>query len=144
MSRASPRSTWPGDGVRPAAPAAGAKSTTTTSSFAPPSGTALALARKVCEATGKDLGESAVFGRQGRPGARPRGQIGIHAVRGGDVVGEHRLYFVGLGERVELAHVAHTRDAFAQGALRAAKFLARCRAGLYSMSDVLAAPTEDV
>ena len=109
-----------------------------------PSGTALALARRVCEATGRDFKRVVVFGRRGRTGERPRGEIGIHAVRAGDIVGEHRLIFSGLGERVELVHVAHTRDAFARGALRAARFLARCRPGLYTMRDVLAErPPED-
>jgi len=105
-----------------------------------PSGTALALARTVCEATDRRFEKTVVFGREGHTGVRPTGEIGIHAVRAGDVVGEHRLIFSGLGERVELVHVAHTRDAFARGALRAAKVIARSPAGLYTMRDVLAEP----
>ena len=108
-----------------------------------PSGTALALARRVCEATDRDFEDAVIYGRRGRTGTRPAGQIGIHAVRAGDIVGEHRLIFSGLGERLELVHVAHTRDAFARGALRAAKFLAHQPAGLYGMRDVLAEPTPE-
>jgi 4-hydroxy-tetrahydrodipicolinate reductase len=108
-----------------------------------PSGTALTLAKAICEATGRDFERSVVFGRYGRTGERPNGQIAIHAVRAGDLVGEHRLIFAGRGERVELVHAAHSRDAFARGALRAATFLAYKGAGLYTMSDCLAAaPTE--
>jgi 4-hydroxy-tetrahydrodipicolinate reductase len=102
-----------------------------------PSGTAVALARSICEATGRDFDEAVIYGREGRTGERPRGQIGIHAVRAGDIVGEHRIVFGGPGERVELVHAAHTRNAFARGAVRAAKFLARCRPGMYDMRDVL-------
>jgi 4-hydroxy-tetrahydrodipicolinate reductase len=108
-----------------------------------PSGTALALARTVCEATGRDFDETVTYGRHGRPGPRPKGQIGIHAVRAGDIVGEHVLLFGGDGERLEIRHIAHTRDAFARGALRAAKFLAHRPAGMYTMTDVLAEPVRD-
>jgi len=102
-----------------------------------PSGTALKLAEEIAEATGRDLAESAVHGRG--PGHPPRqaGEIGIHAVRGGDIVGEHIVYYTGLGERLELKHVAHTRDTFARGALRAARWVADRGPGLYSMADVL-------
>ena len=103
-----------------------------------PSGTALRLAEGIAQARGQDLSEVAVFGRQGRPGERRAEQIGIHAVRGGDVVGEHSVIFTNLGERVELVHRAHTRDCFARGALTAARFLVGQGAGLYTMADVLA------
>jgi 4-hydroxy-tetrahydrodipicolinate reductase len=71
------------------------------------------------------------------PGARPKGQIGIHAVRGGDIVGDHTVLFAGDGERIELRHMAHSRQTFAQGALRAALFLKGKKPGLYTMTDVL-------
>jgi len=104
-----------------------------------PSGTALKLAENIAAARGLVLGEVAVFGRQGKPGERPREEIGIHAVRAGDVVGEHTIIFSSLGERLELVHRAHTRDCFAQGALAAARFLVSRPPGLYSMADVLEA-----
>jgi len=101
-----------------------------------PSGTALALARAIAAATGRDLAADACYGRQGVSPRRP-GEIGIHAIRAGDIVGEHRVYLAALGERIELGHVATTRDTFARGALRAALWLAGRPAGLYSMQDVL-------
>ena len=79
----------------------------------------------------------AVNGREGTPGARPANEIGVHALRGGDVVGEHTVVFAGLGERVELTHRAHSRQTFAQGALRAARFLQTQKPGIYDMNDVL-------
>jgi 4-hydroxy-tetrahydrodipicolinate reductase len=102
-----------------------------------PSGTALKLAEEIAAATGRDLAESAVHGRG--PGHPPRkaGEIGIHAIRGGDIVGEHIVYYTALGERLELKHVAHTRDTFARGALRAVRWVADRGPGLYSMADVL-------
>ncbi len=102
-----------------------------------PSGTALGLAEAVARGLSVNLDEHAVYGREGLTGARPRGQIGIHAVRGGDIAGDHTVLFAGDGERVEIRHVAHGRQVFAQGALRAALFLAGARPGLYTMSDVL-------
>jgi 4-hydroxy-tetrahydrodipicolinate reductase len=103
-----------------------------------PSGTALGLAKAIASAREVNLEQVAVYGRQGRTGERPREQIGIHAVRAGDVVGEHTVIFSCLGERVELVHRAHTRDAFAQGALRAAKFLMEGKPpGKYTMAQVL-------
>ncbi|KPJ56425.1 MAG: 4-hydroxy-tetrahydrodipicolinate reductase [Planctomycetes bacterium DG_58] len=102
-----------------------------------PSGTALKLAEAIAKATGRDLQEDAVYGRQGPVGMRPSSEIGIHAVRGGDVVGEHTITFAAVGERVELVHKAASRDTFARGALRAAKFLLDQSPGLYSMLDVL-------
>lgn len=102
-----------------------------------PSGTALRMAEVVAEALGRDLGQVAVYGRQGFPGERPKHEIGILSVRSGDVVGEHIASFGTLGERLELIHRAHSRDTFARGALRAARFVAAQPPGLYSMQDVL-------
>jgi 4-hydroxy-tetrahydrodipicolinate reductase len=104
-----------------------------------PSGTALALAERIAKALGRDLKQEAVYGRRGTVGKRPRGEIGIHALRMGDVVGEHTAYFAIGGERLELTHRAASRDTFARGALRAAKWLIGQRkpAGLYAMAQVL-------
>jgi 4-hydroxy-tetrahydrodipicolinate reductase len=101
-----------------------------------PSGTALGLARSICQATGRDLASSPVHGRSGNSPRKP-GQIGMHALRLGDTVGEHSVYFGNIGETVTLSHSAHTRDTFARGALRAAGWLLGRPAGLYSMLDVL-------
>ncbi|MBM4018342.1 MAG: 4-hydroxy-tetrahydrodipicolinate reductase [Planctomycetes bacterium] len=102
-----------------------------------PSGTALKVAEEIAKVTGRSLAESAVHGRG--PGQAPRkaGEIGLHAIRGGDIVGEHIVYYTGLGERLELKHVAHSRETFARGALRAARWVADRGPGLYSMADVL-------
>jgi 4-hydroxy-tetrahydrodipicolinate reductase len=102
-----------------------------------PSGTALKLAQEVCKTTGRDLKEVAIYGRQGITGERPEGQIGLHALRVGDTVGDHRVIFGTLGETIELAHSAHSRDTFALGAIRAAKFLAGKPPGLYEMRQVV-------
>ena len=104
-----------------------------------PSGTAIRLAETIAEALDKDLAEDAVYGRQGQTGVRPRSQIGIHALRMADVVGEHTAYFAIGGERLELTHRASSRDTFARGALRAAKWLIREQKGPggYSMAQVL-------
>lgn len=102
-----------------------------------PSGTALRLAEKVCEATGRKMDEDVVYGRSGITGERPLNEIGIHAVRSGDVIGDHTVIFGSLGERIEITHRAHTRDTFVRGAIRAAKFIAKKPPGMYSMSDVL-------
>jgi 4-hydroxy-tetrahydrodipicolinate reductase len=102
-----------------------------------PSGTAVRLAERVAEALGLDYGKNVAHGREGMIGARPRPEIGMHAVRGGDVVGDHTVYFIGQGERIELTHRAHNRDNFARGALRAAKFALNAKPGLYDMQDVL-------
>ncbi|MHC4982247.1 MAG: 4-hydroxy-tetrahydrodipicolinate reductase [Planctomycetota bacterium] len=101
-----------------------------------PSGTAIMLARSICKALGKDYGDAVIFGRGGRQPRKP-GEIGIHAIRVGDTVGEHAVHFGNLGETVTLAHSAHTRDTFARGALRAAEWVLAKPAGLYSMMDVL-------
>lgn len=102
-----------------------------------PSGTALRLAEKICEATERTMEQDVVYGRNGITGERPANQIGIHAVRSGDVVGDHTVVFGSLGERIEITHKAHTRDTFVRGAIRAAKFIAKKPPGMYCMSDVL-------
>jgi 4-hydroxy-tetrahydrodipicolinate reductase len=101
-----------------------------------PSGTALLLAWAAAEGRGRDLDEVAVYGREGRA-PRKEGEIGIHALRGGAVVGEHRVIFYGSGEEVEVAHRALSRRTFAEGALKAAGFVATAEPGLYSMRDAL-------
>ena len=103
-----------------------------------PSGTALAMGEEVAQALGRNLKECAVYGREGQTGARDRKAIGFATVRGGDVVGDHTVLFLGEGERVEIAHKATSRLNFAQGALRAATWLAGREPGLYTMQDVLA------
>lgn len=102
-----------------------------------PSGTAVRLAECVAEALGLSYAEHTVHGRVGNVGARPVEEIGIHAVRGGDVVGEHTVCFFGTGERIELVHKAHNRDNFARGALLAAKFVHTAPPRMYDMQDVL-------
>lgn len=102
-----------------------------------PSGTAVRLAEVVCEATGRDYAADVVHGREGMVGARTRREIGMHALRGGDVVGDHTVMFATGGERVELTHKASSRDTFAKGALRAVRFLANAKPGLYDMQQVL-------
>ena len=101
-----------------------------------PSGTALLLARAVAEGQGKNLEDHLVLERAGETGARPDGAIGIQTLRGGDNPGEHTLYFVGTGERVELAHRSSTRDHFAQGAARTAAWLVGKPPGLYPVETV--------
>src|SRR5918994_6259273 len=101
-----------------------------------PSGTALLLARAAAEGRNMDLDEVAVYGREGRA-PRGKGEIGIHALRGGAVVGEHRVIFYGPGEEVEVTHRALSRRTFASGSLRAARFVAGAPPGLYSMREVL-------
>jgi 4-hydroxy-tetrahydrodipicolinate reductase len=102
-----------------------------------PSGTALSLAESICHATGRDMKRDLIHGRVGQDALRRKGTIGMHAVRMGDMVGEHTVYFSTAGERIELKHVATTRDTFARGALRAAAFIAGAKPGRYTMADVL-------
>lgn len=102
-----------------------------------PSGTAVRLAECAAEALGLEYGKHVTHGREGLVGARPRAEIGMHALRGGDVAGEHTVSFVGHGERIELTHKAHSRDNFARGALLAARFALKASPGLYDMQDVL-------
>ncbi|MBU8896150.1 4-hydroxy-tetrahydrodipicolinate reductase [Corallococcus sp. H22C18031201] len=101
-----------------------------------PSGTALRLAEVLAEALGRSS-DDFTFARQGQVGARPPGEIGVQTLRGGDVVGEHTVYFFGEGERIELTHRATNRDQFGLGALRAARWVAKRAPGLYDMADVL-------
>ncbi|MCK4300962.1 MAG: 4-hydroxy-tetrahydrodipicolinate reductase [Planctomycetes bacterium] len=102
-----------------------------------PSGTALKLAENIAGVLDRDLEKDGVYGREGIIGARPPSEIGIHAIRAGDIVGEHTVIFAGAGERIELTHRAHSRDTFARGALRAAKWVVGKSPKLYSMLDVL-------
>lgn len=102
-----------------------------------PSGTALRMGEVVASALGRDLAECAVYGREGVTGERPAPQIGFATVRGGDIVGDHTVMFIGTGERVEITHKASSRMHFAQGALRAGRFLRGKARGLYDMQDVL-------
>ncbi len=102
-----------------------------------PSGTALRLAQEVAAARQQVLSDVAVYGREGQVGPRDASELGVMTLRGGDVVGDHTVFFVGDGERVELTHRAHKREVFAQGALRAAHWAVKQAPGLYEMQDVL-------
>ncbi|MGH7365135.1 MAG: 4-hydroxy-tetrahydrodipicolinate reductase [Candidatus Rokuibacteriota bacterium] len=102
-----------------------------------PSGTALRMAEVVAQALGRDLARTAVYDRHDKHVERKRTEIGMAALRSGDVVGEHTVSFGALGERLELTHRAQSRDNFARGALRGARFIASAGPGLYSMQDVL-------
>ena len=102
-----------------------------------PSGTAKTLAEVISKAKGKQLKDMVTYCREGLVGERKRNEIGIHAVRAGDIVGEHTVIFAGAGERIELKHIASTRDTFAQGVIKAIKFISTQRAGFYDMKDVL-------
>lgn len=101
-----------------------------------PSGTAKKLAQIIAESRDVGLKDVAVYGRHGA-GERRREEIGIHSIRGGDIVGDHTVLFATIGERLEIRHQAHSRDAFAYGCLRAVKWLAKQEPGLYDMFDVL-------
>ncbi|MEF8711950.1 MAG: 4-hydroxy-tetrahydrodipicolinate reductase [Candidatus Accumulibacter meliphilus] len=102
-----------------------------------PSGTALRMGEVVAQALGRELGECAVYGREGVTGERLPATIGFATVRGGDIVGDHNVLFCGLGERVEIGHKASSRMPYALGSLRAAHFLANMKHGLFDMQDVL-------
>ena len=102
-----------------------------------PSGTALGLGRAIAEARGQTLADDATYGREGITGVRPRGQIGVLALRAGDAVGDHTVIFGGTGERLELTHRSQSRDSLARGAMRAAAWLVDKKPGLYTMRDVL-------
>jgi 4-hydroxy-tetrahydrodipicolinate reductase len=103
-----------------------------------PSGTALAMGQTVANAWGKKLDDIADWARHGETGARETGHIGFSVVRGGDIVGDHTVYFCGTGERIEITHRSSSRLTYAQGSLRAARYLARKDFGLFDMQDVLA------
>jgi 4-hydroxy-tetrahydrodipicolinate reductase len=102
-----------------------------------PSGTARRLGEILAKADGGTYEELTAHGRHGDVGARPKRQIGMHALRGGDVVGDHTVHFANIGERIELTHRASSRDTFASGALRAAQWVRSQKPGIYSMQDVL-------
>ena len=102
-----------------------------------PSGTALAMGEAVAKALGRDLKDCAVYGREGLTGERDPSTIGFATVRGGDIVGDHTVLFAGTGERIEISHKASSRATFAQGSLRAARFLAGQTKGLFGMDQVL-------
>ena len=103
-----------------------------------PSGTALKMGEVVAGALGRDLRQCAVYGREGVTGARDPSTIGFATIRGGDIVGDHTVLFAGIGERIEISHKSSSRVTYAYGALRAARFLAAHRTGLFDMNDVLA------
>ena len=102
-----------------------------------PSGTAYMMAQAVAEARGQNLKEVAVYGREGQTGAREAGSIGIHAIRGGEIIGDHTVMFIADGEVVEITHRARARMTFAAGAVRATTWVIQQKAGQYNMQDVL-------
>jgi 4-hydroxy-tetrahydrodipicolinate reductase len=102
-----------------------------------PSGTALQMGETVARALGRDLHECGVFAREGVTGERAASTIGFSSIRGGDIVGDHTVLFAGTGERIEITHKASSRAGYAQGSLRAARFLASRPRGLFGMGDAL-------
>jgi len=102
-----------------------------------PSGTALGMGEVIADALGRNLDDCAVYSREGHTGERDRTTIGFSTIRAGDIVGEHTVMFASEGERIEIIHKASSRATFANGAVRAAKWLAQQPAGLYTMQDVL-------
>lgn len=102
-----------------------------------PSGTALKMGEVIAEALGRDLKDCAVYARQGVTGERDPSSIGFATIRGGDIVGDHTVLFAGTGERIEITHKSSSRTTYAQGSLRAVRFLATQEAGLFDMFDVL-------
>jgi 4-hydroxy-tetrahydrodipicolinate reductase len=102
-----------------------------------PSGTAMKLAQILAQSRSQNLDEIAVYERKGIIGERKPGEIGIQTFRAGDIIGEHTVLFGGMGERLEITHRAHSRDTFARGALRAARWIIQQKNGLYDMQDVL-------
>jgi 4-hydroxy-tetrahydrodipicolinate reductase len=102
-----------------------------------PSGTAYMMAEAVAEARGQNLKDVAVYGREGKTGEREAGTIGIHAIRGGEIIGDHTVMFIADGEVVEITHRARARMTFAAGAVRAATWIVQQSAGQYNMQDVL-------
>lgn len=102
-----------------------------------PSGTALKMGEVIAEALGERLDDVAVYAREGHTGERKEGSIGFAAIRGGDIVGDHTVLFAGDGERIEISHKSSSRQSYAQGSLRAARFLQNQASGLYDMQDVL-------
>ncbi len=102
-----------------------------------PSGTAIKLAQVIAHALGRDLEQVGIYERHGGIGSRTDAEIGLQTVRAGDIVGEHTVFFGGIGERLEIIHRAHNRDNFARGAVRAAQWIVSQPPGLYDMQDVL-------
>jgi 4-hydroxy-tetrahydrodipicolinate reductase len=102
-----------------------------------PSGTAVKMAQVIAQALDRNLDEVGVYARKGMIGERSKKEIGIQTVRAGDIVGEHTVFFAGKGERIEITHRAHSRDTFAAGAVRAAKWIVGKKPGMYDMQDVL-------
>lgn len=102
-----------------------------------PSGTAVRMGEVVAETLGRDYNRVANYHREGMCGERTKEEIGMQTVRGGDIVGEHTVYFIGMGERIEISHRAMSRDMFARGAARACRWLKGKQVGLYDMQDVL-------
>jgi len=102
-----------------------------------PSGTALKMGEVIAEALGRDLKDCAVYAREGVTGERDPSSIGFATIRGGDIVGDHTVLFAGTGERIEITHKSASRTTYAQGSLRAARFLATRQTGLFDMFDVL-------
>jgi 4-hydroxy-tetrahydrodipicolinate reductase len=102
-----------------------------------PSGTALKMGEVIADTLGRDLNEVGVFSREGVTGERDPSSIGFATIRGGDIVGDHTVLFAGIGERVEITHKSSSRATYAQGSLRAARFLADKKTGLFDMFDVL-------
>ncbi|MFL6673628.1 MAG: 4-hydroxy-tetrahydrodipicolinate reductase [Massilia sp.] len=102
-----------------------------------PSGTALKMGEVIAEALGRDLKQCAVYGREGVTGERDPSTIGFATVRGGDIIGDHTVLFAGTGERIEISHKSGSRASYANGALRAVRFLADKPTGLFDMQDVL-------
>jgi len=102
-----------------------------------PSGTAMKMAQVIAQAVNRNLDEVSVYARKGMIGERSKKEIGIQTLRAGDIVGEHTVMFAGKGERIEITHRAHSRDTFAAGAVRAAKWVVGKKPGLYDMQDVL-------
>ncbi len=102
-----------------------------------PSGTALRMGEVIADALGEKLGDVAVYAREGHTGERKAGSIGFATIRGGDIVGDHTVLFAGEGERIEISHKSSSRQSYAQGSLRAARFLQNQSSGLHDMQDVL-------
>ena len=102
-----------------------------------PSGTALRMGEVIADALGEKLDDVAVYAREGHTGERKVGSIGFATIRGGDIVGDHTVLFAGEGERIEISHKSSSRQSYAQGSLRAARFLQNQNSGLYDMQDVL-------
>ena len=102
-----------------------------------PSGTALKMGEVIADALGRDLKDCAVYAREGVTGERDPSSIGFATIRGGDIVGDHTVLFAGIGERIEISHKSSSRATYAQGSLRAARFLAGRKSGLFDMFDVL-------